>query len=190
MIHSVKPPGIFQESKYQIIIIKILSDMKKLILFAAIISCLLSCNSSDDKVQKENVDLVKKYLMAVENKDTVTMANILGDNYEGYGPSVNDSTNKEDAINDWKYNLDNLYESIKYTRSQNMALTVKETDEAEAGEWVTNWAYLTIRYKDGRGPINVWVNAVYKIENGKIVKSRTFYNEADVLRQLGFHFTK
>ena len=54
------------------------------------------------------------------------------------------------------------------------------------GDWVSNWAYLTIKYKDGRGPVNVWVNAVYKIENGKIARSRTFYNEADVLRQLGY----
>ncbi len=67
-----------------------------------------------------------------------------------------------------------------------MAVTVKEGAEADAGDWVSNWAYCTITYKDGRGPVNFWVNAVYKIENGKIVKSRTFYNEADVLRQLGY----
>jgi hypothetical protein len=30
---------------------------------------------------------------------------------------------------------------------------------------------------------------VYKIENGKIELSRTFYNEADVLRQLGYQFS-
>jgi hypothetical protein len=31
---------------------------------------------------------------------------------------------------------------------------------------------------------------VYKIENGKIAISRTMYNEADVLRQLGYNFSK
>jgi ketosteroid isomerase-like protein len=104
----------------------------------------------------------------------------------GYGPSVGDSTNKEEAIKNWKYNAENLYESIKYTRHQNIAVTVKEGGDADAGDWVSNWAYLTIKYKDGRGPVNVWVNAIYKIENGKIARSRTFYNEADVLRQLGY----
>ena len=64
--------------------------------------------------------------------------------------------------------------------------TVKEGDEDALSDWVSNWALLTIKYKDGRGPVNVWVNAVYKIENGKIVRSRTFYNEADVLRQLNY----
>jgi hypothetical protein len=32
------------------------------------------------------------------------------------------------------------------------------------------------------------MNAVYRIENGKINLSRSFYNEADVLRQLGYEF--
>ena len=66
---------------------------------------------------------------------------------------------------------------------------MKEGEEAEPGDWVSNWAYLTIKYKDGRGPVNVWVNAFYKIENGKIARSRTIYNEADVLRQLGYTLT-
>ena len=123
---------------------------------------------------------------AVETNNVAIMDSLLADNYMGYGPSVGDSTNKTNAIENWKYNAANLYESIKYTRHQNIAVTVTENDEADAGDWVSNWAYLTIKYKDGRGPVNVWVNATYKIENGKIVRSRTFYNEADVLRQLGY----
>ncbi len=67
-----------------------------------------------------------------------------------------------------------------------MALTVKEGEPADQGDWVSNWAYLTIKCKGGKRTVNAWVNAVYKIENGKIVRSRTFYNEADVLRQLGY----
>jgi hypothetical protein len=114
------------------------------------------------------------------------MDSLLADNYVGYGPSVGDSVNKQEALANWKYNAENLYESIKYTRYQNIAVTTTEKDEADPGNWVSNWAYLTIKYKDGRGPVNVWVNATYKIENGKIARSRTFYNEADVLRQLGY----
>ena len=57
------------------------------------------------------------------------------------------------------------------------------------GDWVLNWALLTIKYKVGSVPVQLWVNAVYRIENGKIVQSRTFYNEADVLRQLRYMIT-
>lgn len=160
--------------------------MKQLLLFVAVSIGLFSCTSSTGTMNSENLAIVKKYVQAVESNDTAAMSTLLADNYMGYGPSVGDSTTKAEALANWKYNAENLYESVKYTRFQNIAVTVKEGEEAEPGDWVSNWAYLTIKYKDGRGPVNVWVNAVYKIENGKIIKSRTFYNEADVLRQLNY----
>ncbi len=54
------------------------------------------------------------------------MDSLLADNYMGYGPSVGDSTNKEEALSSWKYNTENLYESIEYTHHTELAVTVKE----------------------------------------------------------------
>lgn len=158
--------------------------MKQLILYAAVCAGAFSCTSPADQKEKQNIAIAKEYREAVESKDAGKMETLLADNYMGFGPSVGDSTNKADAIANWKFNAENLYESIEYTRHKELAVTVTEGEAM--GDWVLNWAYLTIKYKDGRGPVNVWVNAVYKIENGKIVQSRTFYNEADVLRQLGY----
>jgi ketosteroid isomerase-like protein len=158
--------------------------MKKLIFLSALIIGLLSCSSADDKKESENLALAQKYMEAVQNMDAATMESLLADNYMGYGPSVGDSISKEVAVWNFKYNAENLYESFEYTRHKELAVTVKEGEAV--GDWVLNWAYLTIKYKDGRGPINLWVNIVYRIENGKIVHSRTFYNEADALRQLGY----
>ena len=160
--------------------------MKQIILFVTIPFCLFSCTAGDNKTESESLAIAKKYMEAVETNNPAQMDSLLAENYMGYGPSVGDSTNKADALANWKYNAENLYESIEYTRFQNIAVTVKEGEQADPGNWVSNWAYLTIKYKDGRGPVNVWVNATYKIENGKIVRSRTFYNEADVLRQLKY----
>ncbi len=160
--------------------------MKQLMLLLAVSASFFSCTSSTDKTKSDNLVLAKRYVEAVETDNYAAMDSLLADNYMGYGPSVGDSTNKADALKNWKYNAENLYESIKYTRYQNIAVTTTDADEADPGDWVSNWAYLTIKYKDGRGPVNIWVNAVYKIENGKIVQSRTFYNEADALRQLGY----
>jgi len=164
--------------------------MKLLILLALAGISLFSCNAPGEKSNKESLAVAKRYMEAVETSNVAAMDSLLADNYMGYGPSVGDSTNKADALRNWKYNVENIYESIKYTRHQNLAVTVKEGEEAEPGDWVSNWAYLTIKYKDGRGTINLWVNAVYKIENGKIARSRTFYNEEDALRQLGYTSTK
>lgn len=160
--------------------------MKQLIFLAVISIGFFSCNHAAEKNKSENLAIIKKYMEAVETNNAGTMDSLLADNYMGYGPSVGDSVNKQDAIKNWKYNAANLYESIEYTRHQNLAVTATEQDEADPGDWVSNWAYLTIKYKDGRGPVNAWVNVVYKIENGKIARSRTFYNEADVLRQLNY----
>jgi hypothetical protein len=90
------------------------------------------------------------------------------------------------AIASWKDVAVNLYEKIEYTRTVNIA--AKVTDGPHPGNFVYDWASLKITYKDGRGPVFLNMNAVYRIENGKITMSRTFYNEADVLRQLGYDY--
>jgi hypothetical protein len=188
--------------------------MKQFILFTLTAVCLVSCSSSPEKTSSadspptadttsasdktpavnkhsdENLALVNKFFAAIESLDTAAMSPLMADNYKGYGPSIGDSAGKSEILENWKYNFDHYYASIKYNRYQNIAATIAENSDAEPGEWVSNWAYCSVKYKDGRGPIYLWVNSVYKIENGKILKSRVFYNEADWLRQLGYRFIK
>jgi len=158
--------------------------MKQIIILVIAGICLAACTSPAEKKEKENLAIARKYMKAVETKNISVIDSLLADNYMGYGPSIGDSINKEGAVLNTKFLMDNLYETFEYTRHKEVAVTVKEGEAA--GDWVLNWAYLTIKYKDGRGPVYAWVNIVYRIENGKIVHSRTFYNEADVMRQLGY----
>ncbi|MCC6414046.1 MAG: nuclear transport factor 2 family protein [Saprospiraceae bacterium] len=160
--------------------------MKHLLLLAAVCIGLFACTTASDKVGKENLAVARKYMEAVETQNVAVMDSLLADNYMGYGPSVGDSINKADAVAAFKYNAENLYESLKYSRHKEIAFSEKEGPTK--GDWVLTWVYLEIKYKDGRGPVYAWVNIIYRIENGKIVHSRTFYNEADVLRQLGYEF--
>jgi len=110
----------------------------------------------------------------------------LDENYMGLGPSYGDSIGKSQAIENWKGNIEDLYESIKYNKSRNIAITIATGDNQ--GDWVSNWGELDIHYKDGKGSVTIWANSIYQIENGKIIKSYTFYNEADALKQLGYVF--
>jgi hypothetical protein len=158
--------------------------MKNLILIFAVIPGLLACTSATDKQQQANVDLVKNYVKAVEDMDFAAMETYLGDDYLGMGPSYGDTIRKKEAVENWKNNVAYLYESIHYSRSRFAAVSIPDGDNS--GEWVANWAELTIVYKDGRGSATIWANTDYMVENGKIVRSLTFYNEADVLRQLGY----
>jgi len=161
--------------------------MKQLIVLAIISLSLFACTSSADKKEKANLAIAQKYMQAVETKNVAILDSLLADNYMGYGPSVGDSVTKEEAIAGFKDNIENLYESIQYTRHKELAVTVTEGEAI--GDWVLNWDYLTLKYKVAKDPVNLWVNVVYRIENGKIVHSRTFYNEADVLRQLRYMIT-
>ncbi len=154
--------------------------MKNLLLAILLVLSLSSCVSNDQS--KENIELIGSYIEAVENLDFEAMDNILDDDYIGIGPSRNDSLNKDQAIKNWKNNVENLYEKISYSKSQNIAV---KTDQ---GDWVSNWADLTIVYKENNKEISILSNSVYLIKNGKILKSLTFYNEADALEQLGYVF--
>jgi len=159
--------------------------MKHFLLVMMFLVTIFSCT-----VQNKNADantaLIDKYIQAVQNLDYESMEDILADQYMGFGPSLNDSINKAGALSNWKSNVDNLYESITYSKSRNLAQFVP--DGENAGEWVSNWAELSIVYKKDQKKVTLMTNTIYKIENGKIVKSYTFYNEADVLEQLGYVF--
>ncbi len=154
--------------------------MKKLFVLAIGIGLFMSCNTNDPS--KENVALIQNYIKAVENLDYDAMDAILDDSYVGVGPSRGDSVNKVQAIENWKQNVEHLYKQIKYSKSRNIAVKTPE------GEWVSNWADLTIVYKNNDKQISILANTMYQIENGKIIKSLTFYNEADALEQLGYVF--
>ena len=156
--------------------------MKQLILIF-IVPLAFACGS---KNHNANISIVKQYVEAVEDLDYSTMESLLAENYEGYGPSAGDTIRREAAVENWKMNVEDLYQKIEYTRSQFVGVTIAEGPNK--GDWVANWAELHIDYKEGQGSVTVWSNSNYKVENGKIVKSLTFYNEADVLRQLGYIF--
>ncbi|MCK4992967.1 MAG: nuclear transport factor 2 family protein, partial [Bacteroidales bacterium] len=154
--------------------------MKKLLYLTLLLPLMMGCSSIGDNSEK-NIALVEKYIAGVENLDYDIMGSILADDYLGLGPSYGDSIGKAQALENWKFHVETLYELIEYQRSRNTAVTITTGDNQ--GEWVSNWAELYIEYKNDRGAVTIWANTIYRIENNKIVKSYTFYNEADALRQ-------
>jgi hypothetical protein len=161
--------------------------MKK-ILFPLLLILLLTGCAVKDSGDSNNIALVERYIRAVEQMDYQTMDSLLSDDYIGYGPSYGDSINKAQALENWKYNIENIYESIRYNRSRNVAVTIP--DGPNKGAWVSNWGEVHIVYKNGRGEVTLWANSTYQVSHGKILRSYTFYNEADALRQLGYLFCK
>lgn len=156
--------------------------MKHTIILLLVVA-VFGCNTAHNA---ENIAVAKQFVKAVESLDYTAMENLLADEYEGFGPSTHHEIDKDAAIAQWKENVQSLYEKIEYKRSQFVSVTIPEGENA--GEWVTTWAELEITYKEDRGSVTIWANTNYKVVNGQIVKSYTFYNEADVLEQLGYVF--
>ncbi len=146
---------------------------------------MISCSTNNNNAQ-ENTILIEKYIKSVENLDYKTMESMLDENYIGHGPSVGNSIGKAQTLKNWKNNIETLYESIHYSKSRNIAVAVDSGKNK--GEWVSNWAELKNVYKKDKKEVVIWANTMYKIDHGKIIKSFTFYNEADVLEQLGYIF--
>ena len=144
---------------------------------------IISC-SSPARQAEEDIALIESYVEAVENLDYQAMESYLADAYTGFGPSYGDSIDKAGALENWRYNVEHLYEEIDYRRSRSVAVTVSSGENR--GEWVSNWAELYIRYRNGAGEVTIMANTIYRIEDRKIIRSYTFYNEADALRQLGY----
>jgi len=159
--------------------------MKKLFIILLISVFFIGC-INDQKNTEQNVLLIEKYVDAVETENYNVMSSLLDDNYIGLGPSINDSIGKEEALANWKTNMEELYDKIEYQKSRNVAINI--TSGYNQGEWVSTWAQLEITYKGDIGSVTIWANTIYQIKNNKIVKSSTFYNEADALRQLGYVF--
>ena len=156
----------------------------KNLLFVIMLPIIFSCNSGNEK-DEQNISVIKKYVKAVENYDFETMALLLDDNYLGIGPSSTDSIQKPRAIESWQQ-TEGLYSKIKYNRAQYIAVTIDEGDLI--GDWVSNWALVRIDYKKDKKSVDLWANTVYQIENEKIIRTYTFYNEAEVLEELGYVF--
>ena len=157
----------------------------KNLLWIVLLFMAVGCDSDKDP-GAANIEIVKKYISAVESTDYGTMESLLADNYIGFGPSVNDSITKPQALLNWRGESEDLYEDITYEKSRFIA--VEEVEGENAGQWVANWALVKISYRNDGGTATLLANTIYKIVNDKIEKSYTFYNEADALEQLGYVF--
>lgn len=169
--------------------------MKNLLLIAFIIVTFWSCTApvSEDadvaelpSAGEDQIQLVDNYIDAILNKDFSSMESMLSDDYMGYGPAAEDSVDRTQTLENWKNNWDSLYTSIDFNRTGFVFKNVEEGDYP--GEWVSEWAQITLNYIDGRESVTFWWNGVYRVTDGKINRSREFFDTGDIMAQQGFEF--
>ena len=141
-----------------------------------------------DSVGESNKALVQQYTDAAVKGDTVSMASFLADNYKGFGPGLNDSTDRAKNTASWSKNWREEFASIDFNRAGMIAFSVP-ADGKFPGDWVAEWAFITVNYKNGNTPFKFWWHGVSRVTNGKIDLSRSFYNVNDFYDQHGFTVT-
>lgn len=162
--------------------------MKKLFYLPLVLLTSLVLNGCNQQKTNdhENIQLIVGFEDAFRNQDYEKMQSMFTDDYMSYGPSLADSMRKEDVMLNWKYNMENLYDKVDFHDVKHIALT--DLNNGVARDWVSSWGKLTIKYQNRTNEAEIWSNTLYLIEDGKIKKSYIFYNEADALRQVGFHY--
>jgi|GEM_PF-5356069 len=147
---------------------------------------IVSCTPPEDPqiaIDEANTKVVFDYIDAVTNGDIDAMSAALADGYWSYGPAIADSSSKAENIANWTGNWDSLFAKIDYARVA--STTESFADGPLAGDWVSDWATITVDYQDGT-QTTFRFNGVYRVEGGKITRSTSFYDRADLLTQIGW----
>lgn len=166
--------------------------MKKTVIPVLLLLIIAACTQVptpvNDTIGENNKEVIRKYADAIVRGDTAAIGSFLADNYRGYGPGLNDSSNWEQEVNDWKKNWREEFASIKYERVGINAFTVAENSNLD-GDWVADWAVITVTYKNGNKPVTFWWHGVSRVKEGKIDLSRSFFNINDFYTQQGYTIT-
>ena len=160
--------------------------MKHLACFAIFCMVIVSCTPPEDPqiaIDEANTKVVFDYINAATTGDIDAMSAALTDGFWSYGPAIADSSSKADNIAGWAANWDSVFTKINYER---VATTTKSFAEGPlAGDWVSDWATITVDYQNG-SQATFRFNGVYRVEDGKITRSTSFYDRADLLTQIGW----
>ena len=162
---------------------------KTLVALFAIAIGIISCSpSNENTVQRspENEAVVKKYLDAVITGDTSAIEGFLADNYMSYGPKIIDSADRAKVVADYKTNWRTNWSSVEYSRYTMLSANIP--DGPAPGDWVLDWGRVTVNSKNNSPSFTVDLHIAFRMKDGKVVQEVSFFNEADIFRQMGFTF--
>jgi hypothetical protein len=163
--------------------------MKKMIFPAILLLALASCSkSARDTVGEQNKTLVQKYVDAIVKGDTSNLESFLAAQFMGYGPAMKDSSDRQKEIDSFKKNWRDSWSSVKFDRAAIVAFTLPP-GEKNPGDWVADWATITVNYKNAAPPVTFNWHGVSRVKDGKIERIFAFYDVNDILIQQGFTVT-
>lgn len=154
--------------------------------------------TTSDQTGEKNKAIVDKYLQAYLKGDSKGMAELLTDDYKGYGLGVNDLSDKARTLE----SVDKHWEKYKYGGKRFQTIesiamtTTKDGGRGRAaGDWVLLWGDMetdypaTPDYGDRAVTAKFTFHAAYRVnKEGKIDMSSTYFNHEDIMKQLGYKY--
>ena len=162
--------------------------MKKIIIPAILILGMASCNKPApmvDMVGEQNKALVQKYIDATVKGDTSSLDFFLAEKFMNYGPARKDSSNRQQELDNYKKNWRESWASAQFNQAAIHAFTLPP-GEKYPGDWVAVWGIVTVNSKTGAPSVTFNWHGVFGVKEGKIDSEQGFYDNNDILTQLGY----
>ena len=164
--------------------------MKKFTLLAAVLFLMAGCVPQPeteatelDEVAKQNVELAKNMVQAMENEDIDALKELYAEGAVSIGPRHD----MVDTVGEEYWNSSaGWFEGSDSIKLDVISILPESVDEGDlAGDWILIWA--NVQWYDVKAEktlIAMW-HSPLRIEDGKIVYEVSYINQWDIFKQLG-----
>lgn len=132
--------------------------------------------------EEANIQLVSGFIDALIANKGNGIKDMVSDDYIFKGPAANDSLSVDELAANWA-----AVDSLRSNQNAGiLAMTSLVANEGDIkGDWVHVWGNYTADVNDSDFSFNVPWHQAYKVENGKITYTRTWYDRLSSALEMG-----
>ncbi|MBW2937668.1 nuclear transport factor 2 family protein [Aureisphaera sp. CAU 1614] len=132
--------------------------------------------------EEANIALVGNFIDALITNKSDALRSMVTAEYMMRGPSAKDSVNIDQLVSYWAVN-----DSLRSNQDAGIIImTSLVANEGDLkGDWVHVWGTYTANLKGSDFSYNIPWHQVYQIDNGKITRTRTWYDRLDSALDMG-----
>ncbi len=132
--------------------------------------------------EEANMALVNSFIDAIITNKPDALKSLVTDDYMFRGPSAKDSVNVDQLAANWA-----AVDSLRTNQDPGIiVMTSLVANEGDLkGDWVHVWGTYTANVKGSDFSYNVPWHQVHQIDNGKIARTRTWYDRLDSALEMG-----
>ncbi len=130
-----------------------------------------------------DIKVVTDYIQAIVSGNQDKARSLALPNYKNYGPSLTDSTTLNQDMEIWQQN----YKTQQNRRVTAVANTFRVKEGPFTGDWVSVWGDYSFTQNGKKITFPYHIQA--QVREGKLVRSRIYYDRLSVAQQQGYQLT-